>query len=61
MAKNELENIMKKFEECRLKEDKSLPSFLLYSRCFLPFSKDENQIVKFIGEFYGIAYILKNN
>jgi hypothetical protein len=65
MTKNEIENIMKKYEEWKLKKDKSIPSFLLYSRCFLSFSKDENQILKFIGEtdekFYGIVFILKNN
>jgi len=65
MTKNEIENIMKKFEEWRLKEDKSIPSFFLYSRCFLSFSKEEKQILKFIGKtdekFYGIVFILKNN
>ena len=47
------------------KEDKSFPSFILYSRCFLSFSKDPDSIIKFIGENddknYAIVFILKNN
>ena len=65
MTKNEIENIMKKFEEWKLKGDKSFPSFLLYSKCFLSFSKDENQILKYMGnkdeKFHDIVLILKNN
>jgi len=65
MTKNEIENIKKKFEEWKLKGDKSFPSFLLYSKCFLSFSKDENQILKYMGnkdeKFHDIVLILKNN
>ena len=47
------------------KEDKSFPSFILYSRCFLSFSKDPDSIIKFIGENddknFAIVFILKNN
>ena len=32
------------------KEDKSFPSFILYSRCFLSFSKDPDSIIKFLGD-----------
>ncbi len=65
MSKIELNKIMKLFQEWKEKSDKSYPSFLLYSRCFLSFSKDENAIIKFIGKTddkkYGIVFILKNN
>ena len=65
MTRNEIDNIMKVFEQWKQKGDDTLPSFLLYSRCFLSFSKDENVILNFIGKtdekFYGIVFILKNN
>ena len=65
MSKIESDTIMKLFKEWKEKSDKSYPSFLLYSRCFLSFSKDENAIIKFIGKTdekkYGIVFILKNN
>ena len=50
MSKIELDKIMKLFQEWKEKSDKSYPSFLLYSRCFISFSKDENAIIKFIGK-----------
>ena len=65
MSKIELEKIITLFNKWKKKDDKSFPSFILYSRCFLSFSKDENAIMKFIGENddknYGIVFILKNN
>jgi hypothetical protein len=65
MSKIELEKIITLFNQWKKKDDKSFPSFILYSRCFLSFSKDENAIIKFIGKNddknYGIAFILKNN
>ena len=64
MTRNEIDKIIKLYDQWNKKGDKSIPSFLLYSRCFLSFSKDENQILKFIGKtdekFYGIVFILKN-
>ena len=50
MSRIEIDKIIKLYEKWKEKSDKSLPSFLLYSRCFLSFSKDENQILKFIGD-----------
>lgn len=66
MTKNEIDNIMKSFEERRtLDHYEPLPLFLLYSRCFLSFSKDENKILEFIDKtedkFYRTVFILKNN
>ena len=65
MTKNEIDNIIKSFKQWKVKGDKSFPLFLLNSRCFLSFSKDENQILNFIGKtddkFYGIVLKLKIN
>ena len=65
MSKKEIDDIMKKFEEWKQKQDKSFPSFLLYSRCFLSFSKDKDQIDKFLenknDSLYSVVFILKNN
>ena len=65
MSKIELKKIISLFNQWKKKDDKSFPSFILYSRCFLSFSKDENAIMKFIGKNddkkYGIIFILKNN
>ena len=65
MSKSEIEEIIILYEDWKVNDDKSLPSFILYSRCFLSFSKDENQIMNFIGnedeKNYGIVFILKNN
>jgi len=65
MTKNKIENIIKKFEEWKKKVDKSLPSFLLYSRCFLSFVKDKNKILSIVREldnnFYNVVFILKND
>ena len=65
MSKIEIEAIINLFEKWKEKTDKSLPSFIIYSRCFLSFSKDKNQIINFIGREddnnYGIVFILKNN
>ena len=36
-----LEKIITLFNQWKKKEDKSFPSFILYSRCFLSFSKDK--------------------
>ena len=64
MTRNEIDKIIELFNQWNKKGDLSIPSFLLYSRCFLSFSKDENQILNFIGKtdenFYGIVFILKN-
>ena len=48
MSKIELDEIMKKYEEWKVKDDKTLPSFLLYSRCFLSFSKEEKIAMSFL-------------
>ena len=48
MSKKELDEIMKKYDEWKVKDDKTLPSFLLYSRCFLSFSKDEEKAMSFL-------------
>ena len=65
MSRKEIDDIMKKYEEWDAKGDISFPSFLLYSRCFLSFSKDKKIIKNFLGEtneeFYGIVFKLKNN
>ena len=65
MSKIELEKIITLFNQWKKKEDKSFPSFILYYRCFLSFSKDPDSIIKFIGENddknYAIVFILKNN
>jgi hypothetical protein len=64
MTRNEIDKIIELFNQWNKKGDLSIPSFLLYSRCFLSFSKDKNQILNFIGKtdenFYGIVFILKN-
>lgn len=65
LGKNEVEKLIEKFEEWKVKGDKSLPSFLLYSRCFLPFAKNRKDIQLLMGEpnkeFYNIIFILKND
>ena len=66
MSKGEIDKIMKEFETWKKKPNKNnLPSFILYSRCFLSFSKDEKQVKKFIKKTdennYAIFFILKNN
>ena len=67
MTKNEIDEIIRLNEKWKNNNNSNnnLPSFLLYSRCFLSFSKDINQIKNFIGttdeKFYGILFILKNN
>ena len=65
MSRLEIDKIIKLFEIWKEKQDKSLPSFLLYSRCFLSFTKDEDRVIDFIGKtddiFYGILFKLKNN
>lgn len=68
MSKKEIDEIIKLFnqweEEKDKNNDKSLPLFLLYSRCFLSFSKDKNQIKKFLKEtdskMYKCIFELKN-
>ena len=44
MSKIELEKIITLFNQWKKREDKSFPSFILYSRCFLSFSKDPDSI-----------------
>ena len=65
MSKHEIENIRKKYDEYKEKGDKSLPAFLLYSRCFLSFSKVERVAKNFLGsnndKAYAIFFVLKNN
>ena len=62
MSRIEIDKIIKLYEKWKEKSDKSLPSFLLYSRCFLSFSKDEDVIQDFIGNtdntHYGIVFKL---
>ena len=45
MSKIELEKIITLFNQWKKKEDKSFPSFVLYSRCSLSFSKDPDSII----------------
>jgi hypothetical protein len=45
MTRNEIDNIIKAFEQWKIKGDNSFPSFLLYSRNFLSFLKEENRIL----------------
>ena len=65
MSRIEIDKTIKLYEKWKEKSDKSLPSFLLYSRSFLSFSKDEDVIRNFIGNTddknYGIFFKLKNN
>ena len=67
MNHNEIDKIIKLYNEWKTKGDKSIPSFLLYSRCFLSFTKDEDQIGIFIKKkqneekCYSIEFILNNN
>ena len=44
MNKRLIEEIMEQFKKIKQNEDKSLPSFLLYSKSFLSFTKDKNNI-----------------
>jgi hypothetical protein len=64
MSRYEVINIRKSFEEWKNKKDYNLPSFLLYSRTFLSFTKIKGKIRQFLGKtddyFYGIIFILKN-
>ena len=65
IGKKEFDTIRKKYKEYCESDDKSLPSFLLYSRCFLSFSKLENVAKGFLGSnnntTYGIFFELENN
>ena len=65
IGRNEFDIIRKKYKEYCDSDDKSLPAFLLYSRCFLSFSKVENVAQGFLGSnnnnTYGILFVLKNN
>ena len=65
MSRKEIDDIMEKYQEWVAKDEKSFPSFLLYSRCFLSFSKVTDNIMIFLGEtkekLYGIIFKLKNN
>ena len=45
MSKIELEKIKTLFNQWKKKEDKSFPSFIFYSHCFLSFSKDPDSII----------------
>ena len=45
MSKIELEKIISLFNQWKKKEDKSFPSFIFYSHCFLSFSKDPDSII----------------
>ena len=60
-----IENINILYDEYKEKGDKSLPAFLLYSRCFLSFSKVERVAKNFLGsnndKAYAIFFVLKNN
>ena len=65
LSKNEIDNIKLKFKEYKEKKDKSLPAFLLYSRCFLSFSKEKKVAMNFLGsnndKAYAVLFVLKNN
>ena len=64
MSKLEINKIMKEFEMWKKKPKNNLPSFILYSRSFLSFSKEEKEAKKFIKKTddnnYSIFFILKN-
>ena len=65
MSRTEINEIKKRFEKWKKDNDKTLPSFLLYSRTFLSFSKSEEKILKFLGKtdnkYYGVVFELNNN
>ena len=65
MGKEEFDKIKKKYEDYQKKGNPNLPSFLIYSRCFLSFSKEKNVAKGFLGsnndKTYAIFFVLKNN
>ena len=65
IGKKEFDKIKQKYKEYCDSDDKSLPAFLLYSRCFLSFSKEENVAKNFLGNnndtTYAVFFVLKNN
>ena len=65
MSKKEIDNIRLKYKEYLEKKDKSLPAFLLYSRCFLSFSKEKRVAMNFLKsnneKLYAVLFVLKNN
>ena len=56
IGKKEFEKIKQKYKEYCDSDDKSLPAFLLYSRCFLSFSKEENVAKNFLGNNNDTTY-----
>ena len=60
MSRKEIDEIIELFNQWENErdknEDKTLPLFLLYSRCFLSFTKDQKQINKFLGKTDSIKY-----
>ena len=65
MAKNDINNLIEQFNMWKQNNDKSLPSFLMYSRCFLSFTKDKNRIVtpqnNDLNSNYNVIFILKSD
>ena len=65
MAKNDINNLIEQFNMWKQNNDKSLPSFLIYSRCFLSFTKDKNRIVipqnNDLNSNYNVIFILKSD
>ena len=65
MTRKEVDEIIKRFEKWKNTNDKSLPSFLLYSRAFLSFTKNEDKLLNFLGKtdnnFYAVVFKLNYN
>ena len=64
MSKNKVDKIIEQFEHMKQNKDKSLPAFILYSKCLLSFTKNIN-IINFSDnkndESYNIFFKLKND
>ena len=64
IKKDKIDKMIEQFSSLEKDKDESLPSFIIYSRCFLSFTKDKNRIIITSGddnENYNIIYKLKNN
>ena len=65
MPKDIIDKLIEQFKIWKKNNDKFLPSFLVYSKCFLSFTKDKERIVLSqtddLNKNYNIFFILKNN
>ena len=65
MLKNDINKLIDQFNIWKQNNDKSLPSFLIYSRCFLSFTKDKDRVIisqnNNLNNNYNVFFILKNN